>query len=92
MAPADLRTSATEVGSQAVLDVTRFPVDGKNGTALLSAQGLPGGHVYLFPLVRRHRTRNGVGNPVTELRRSFPVGKRPLVSDHAIWPSCGWSL
>jgi hypothetical protein len=24
-----------------------------------------------FPLVRRHRMRNGVGKPVTELRRSF---------------------
>jgi hypothetical protein len=45
----------------------RFPADGKNGTALLSAQGLLGGTVVGFPLVRRHRMRTGAGKPVTEL-------------------------
>jgi hypothetical protein len=27
-----------------------------------------------FPLVRWHRTRNGAGNPVAEMRLSLPVG------------------
>jgi hypothetical protein len=34
--------------TSAVLDVVRFPGDSKNGTALLSAQGLPGGTVAGF--------------------------------------------
>jgi hypothetical protein len=33
--------------------------------ALLSAQGLPGGHSCQFPLVRRHGMRNGVGKTTT---------------------------
>jgi hypothetical protein len=32
----------------AVLHVARFPADGKNRTALLSAQGLPGGTIVRF--------------------------------------------
>jgi hypothetical protein len=32
-----------------LLDVARFPADGTNRTALLSAQGLPGGMVVGFP-------------------------------------------
>lgn len=45
----------------------RFLAGGKNRTALLSAQGLPGGTVAGFPLFRRHRMRNGVGKSVTGL-------------------------
>jgi hypothetical protein len=35
-------------GTAAVLDVARFPADGKNRTALLTAQGLPCGTVAGF--------------------------------------------
>jgi hypothetical protein len=38
----------------AVLDVARFPADGKNRMALLSAQGAAGRHSCRFPLVRWH--------------------------------------
>jgi hypothetical protein len=48
----------------AVLEVARFPADGKNRTALQSAQGPPGCR---FPLVRRQRMRSGAGKPVTGL-------------------------
>jgi hypothetical protein len=47
-------------------DVARFLADGKNRTALLSAQAT-GRHSYRFPLVRRQRMRNGAGKPVTGL-------------------------
>lgn len=54
----------------AVLDVARFPADGKNKTALLSAQGLPAERLPVSA-GRRHRTRNGAGKTVTGLRHSY---------------------
>jgi hypothetical protein len=53
--------------------VARFPADGKNRTALPSAQEPPG-HGFRFPLVKPDKMRNGAGKPVTELRRSLSVG------------------
>jgi hypothetical protein len=66
--------AALREGTPAVLDVATFPVGGKNRTALPSAQGLPGRHRYRFPLIRRHRMRNGADKPVTELWLSLPPG------------------
>jgi hypothetical protein len=40
--------AALRDGTPAVPDVARFPADGKNRTALLSSQGLPGGTVAGF--------------------------------------------
>jgi hypothetical protein len=45
------------------LDVARLPADGKNRTALLAAA--TGRHGCRFPLVRRHKIRNGAGKPDT---------------------------
>jgi hypothetical protein len=66
--------------TQAVLDVPRFLLaHGKNRTALLSAQGLPGRHGRQFPLVRRHRIRTGAGKPKPGLRHFFAVGGTAVI-------------
>jgi hypothetical protein len=48
------------VHTPAELDVAKFPADGKNRTAAISAQGLRGCR---FALVRRHGMRSGAGKP-----------------------------
>jgi hypothetical protein len=54
--------------TSAVLDVAKFPADGKNRTALLSAQGLPGDTVVDFrwsSLKERHGSRFEAGSSMS---------------------------
>ena len=45
-----------------------------------------------FPLVKRHRIRNGADNPVTKLWLSFPCGPVAGLAGDWPWPVCGVPL